>query len=370
MVFLLGVARQGYQVLFGELPDPRTKGWLFVSKPYQLLTLLGLYLMFVLKWGPQHMKNRQPYNLDKILIVYNAVQIVSCAYLFANSIYLAWGWDYKWICEPVNFSNEPKPMRIAEMCYFYFVLKLVDLLDTVFFVLRKKSNQVTFLHIYHHVGMCLLIWGAVTYLPGGHGTLIGVINSFVHVVMYAYYLLSVAVPSVKNAIWIKKHVTQLQILQFFWCVVHMAIIVFKPDCEFPRWTSAVFLPQNLFMLLLFIDFYIKTYIIKPKEKPKEEVNAIKMNNQNNDKKCYIPNNEVSNGKFKNGVNKLNDRELNDAKMYLKNDLNKPVNSSDISYTNNNNEFCENINYFENGTEKSTCGLGVCKMNSQKCNKSE
>lgn len=36
-----------------------------------------------------------------------------------------------------------------------------------------------------------------------------------------------------------------------------------PDCAYPRWTVAVFLPQNLFILILFIDFYIKTYIKKP-----------------------------------------------------------------------------------------------------------
>ena len=31
-----------------------------------------------------------------------------------------------------------------------FYTKLVDLLDTIFFVLRKKSNQISFLHVYHH----------------------------------------------------------------------------------------------------------------------------------------------------------------------------------------------------------------------------
>lgn len=43
----------------------------------------------------------------------------------------------------------------------------------------------------------------------------------------------------------------------------MSFLVFKPNCEYPRWVAAVFLPQNLFMLILFLDFYIKTYIKKP-----------------------------------------------------------------------------------------------------------
>ena len=40
--------------------------------------------MFVLKWGPRFMKNRKPFNLDKILILYNALQVVACLYLFVN----------------------------------------------------------------------------------------------------------------------------------------------------------------------------------------------------------------------------------------------------------------------------------------------
>ncbi|PZC83910.1 hypothetical protein B5X24_HaOG206659 [Helicoverpa armigera] len=319
MAAIIGSAWRGYQFLFDELADPRTKDWLFVGKPYQVLTLLVLYLTFILKWGPNYMKNRQPFNIDKLLIVYNTFQVIACAYIFVQAIVVAWGWDYKWFCEPIDYSDNPKALEIAKLCYLYFALKVIDLLDTVFFVLRKKFNQVSFLHIYHHSGMVMLIWGAVTYLPGGHGTLIGVINSFVHVVMYTYYLLSVAVPSVKNALWIKKHVTQLQILQFFWCVVHMAVIVFKTDCEFPRWTSALFLPQNLFMLVLFTDFYIKTYIKKPKQQLKDQING-NGNSKNGGAKT----------KIENGV-----KELNDSKMYAKNNLS---NGKGVSHTNNDNKY--------------------------------
>lgn len=58
--------------------------------------------------------------------------------------------------------------------WLYFLLKLLDLLETIFFVLRKKQNQVTFLHVYHHVGMVMGTWGATKYLPGGHVTFLGI----------------------------------------------------------------------------------------------------------------------------------------------------------------------------------------------------
>ena len=63
--------------------------------------------------------------------------------------------------------------QIAGAVHLYFLVKLVDLLDTVFFVLRKKQNQVSFLHVYHHVGMVLGSWGGVKFLPGGHVTFLG-----------------------------------------------------------------------------------------------------------------------------------------------------------------------------------------------------
>jgi hypothetical protein len=34
------------------------------------------------------------------------------------------------------------------------------------FILRKKMNQVTFLHVYHHAGMAVFSWAAVRYVPG------------------------------------------------------------------------------------------------------------------------------------------------------------------------------------------------------------
>lgn len=57
--------------------------------------------------------------------------------------------------------------------YLYFLAKISELLDTVFFVLRKKERQISFLHMYHHTVMPMISWGATKYYPGGHGTFIG-----------------------------------------------------------------------------------------------------------------------------------------------------------------------------------------------------
>lgn len=87
----------------------------------------------------------------------------------------------------------------------------------------------------------------------------------------------------------------------------MGSLVFIPDCAYPRWTSAVFLPQNLFMLILFIDFYIKTYI----RKPKQSVQSKKINEENR---------ENGDTPQKNGSNKIGSeyKLAEDSKVILRN----------------------------------------------------
>lgn len=100
---------------------------------------------------------------------------------------------------------------MARAVWIYYMAKIIELLDTVFFVLRKKTSQVSFLHVYHHTLMPICAFIGVKYLAGGHGTLLGLINSFIHVLMYTYYMLS-AMPSMQKFLWWKKYLTILQIV--------------------------------------------------------------------------------------------------------------------------------------------------------------
>ena len=55
------------------------------------------------------------------------------------------------------------------MLYWHFISKAVELLDTVLMILRKKDNQVTFLHVYHHVLILNTWWWVMKFIPGGVG---------------------------------------------------------------------------------------------------------------------------------------------------------------------------------------------------------
>ncbi|CAG7786302.1 unnamed protein product, partial [Allacma fusca] len=75
--------------------------------------------------------------------------------------------SYSLRCQPVDYSNSPLAMRMAGACWWFFFSKIIDTFDTIFFILRKKNSQVTFLHVYHHGSMILNWWLGAKYTPGG-----------------------------------------------------------------------------------------------------------------------------------------------------------------------------------------------------------
>lgn len=253
----------GYRYLNEEVADPRTRDLFLISSPWAGLALLAFYLYFIFDLGPKLMEKRAPFQLQRLMQVYDAIQIAACCYIVYQALTLAWLQDYKLKCTPVDYSDNPRAVQIARAVWAYFLLKTFDLLDTVFFVLRKKQNQVTFLHVYHHAGMVVASWAAVKWLPGGHVTLLGLINGIVHMAMYTHYLI-VSFKIWKP--WWKKHITHLQLMQFIILLYHFAQLLWVENCGFPLWPSALFIPQNLFMIVLFCDFYYKTYIKKRPQK--------------------------------------------------------------------------------------------------------
>lgn len=82
----------------------------------------------------------------------------------------------------------------------------------VFFVLKKSYRQISFLHVYHHCGMVLAIWMCYKFALGPNLVHVGTVNTFVHGVMFIYYLLSTIDPSWKKNLTAKKILTQIQLV--------------------------------------------------------------------------------------------------------------------------------------------------------------
>lgn len=136
----------------------------------------------------------------------------------------------------------------------YWLSKILELLDTIFMILRHKSRQITFLHVYHHSSILLLADYACHEYPWPAIAVYLMLNSFVHVVLYLYYALAAfGVESVSK--W-RPRLTELQILQFFidmifsgWGYLHHGFCIYGPIYGF-------------LMIVLFVNFYIRAYIVR------------------------------------------------------------------------------------------------------------
>ncbi|XP_041976135.1 elongation of very long chain fatty acids protein 2-like [Aricia agestis] len=240
--------------------------WFLVGSNSQFFLILSAYLVFVLKVGPSLMKDRAPFKLTNILLAYNIVQVAVSAYIFK----LAFGIIYNTITEEkCIYESDKLQYKYFYALHVYTLAKLSELLDTIFFVLRKKDRQVSFLHVYHHSAVFFYSWALMSYNRQAFlsVTVVGFLNSFVHLVMYSYYALSVF-PSLEKFLWWKKYITKMQMIQFAMIIVYVIYENTMTPCKLPSTLFIHMLANVSLVFILFADFYRKTYKTSPNAKKK------------------------------------------------------------------------------------------------------
>ncbi|GFO18908.1 elongation of very long chain fatty acids protein [Plakobranchus ocellatus] len=260
MESLVFQALDGYQSILDNA-DPRVQNWFMMQSAVPSFVICLAYFIFV--WvSPALMKNRKPMELRRILMVYNLAMVALSSYTFYEFLMSGWLAGYSLGCQPVDYSNSPQALRMARACWLFYISKFIELLDTVFFILRKKFNQVSFLHVFHHGIMPVSWWFGVKLVPGGFGTFHSLLNSFIHLMMYTYYGLSAMGPAFQKYLWWKKYMTKMQITQFILVVIHSSQLLII-DCNYPivfvYWIGL----YAVIFLVMFANFYIQAYR-KPK----------------------------------------------------------------------------------------------------------
>ncbi|XP_070153472.1 very long chain fatty acid elongase 7 [Polyergus mexicanus] len=248
-----------YRDVIDNKYDPRTDGWFLVSSPGPTLIIVATYIYFCVSAGPKYMKNKKSYDLKNTMIIYNFIQILLSLYLVHEGLMAGWLYEYNYICQPVDYSYKPSSIRMAHAVYTYFICKLIELLDTVFFVMRKKDHQISFLHLYHHSMMPIAAWIGIKFFAGGHPTLLGVINSFIHIFMYMYYMLAAFGPHMQKYLWWKKYLTTMQIVQFIIIFFHNMQMLFT-NCNFPKPLSFLLMLNSGLFIYMFGSFYVNNYM--------------------------------------------------------------------------------------------------------------
>uniref|UniRef100_A0A8D9BTW9 Elongation of very long chain fatty acids protein n=1 Tax=Cacopsylla melanoneura TaxID=428564 RepID=A0A8D9BTW9_9HEMI len=226
-----------YSDIMDNRSDPRVNEWFLMSGPLPTICICLTYAFIVKIVGPKLMENRKPFQLRKTLIVYNFIQVLFSSWLF---------------------------YEVARGCWWYFFSKFTEFFDTFFFVMRKKYDQVSTLHVIHHGVMPLSTWFGVKFTPGGHSTFFGLLNTFVHIIMYSYYMMAAFGPHMQKYLWWKRYLTSLQMVQFVLVMIH-AFQLFFIDCNYPKAFAWWIGGHAVMFYFLFSNFYKQTYVQKPKK---------------------------------------------------------------------------------------------------------
>ncbi|KAM7534678.1 hypothetical protein Aperf_G00000108692 [Anoplocephala perfoliata] len=244
--------------------DPRVSDWAMMASPMPTFAIIIVYF-FIVWYGPKLMARRNSnFEIRNIMVFYNACMVALSLWMVHE--FSAAGWifgGYSLGCQPVDRSMNPQALRMARACWVYYISKLIELSDTVFFILRRKFQLITFLHVFHHATMASSWWFFAKFVPGGVSSFHAMINSFIHVFMYTYYGLAAAGPQFYPYLWWKKYLTAAQILQFLLVIAHTTRLFFLKDCDYPIRFSLWIFSNCFIFLVLFSHFYYQAYI-KPR----------------------------------------------------------------------------------------------------------
>nr|ACO10776.1 Elongation of very long chain fatty acids protein AAEL008004 [Caligus rogercresseyi] len=245
-----------------ELRDKRVDGWPLMESFQPTLYICIGYVLVAKALGPFYMKNRNAYELYGWIRLYNIIQVLASLYMFLGLMNNGWWSHYSLICQNVETSSDPNSpgMKMAVLCWWCYLSKILDFMDTFFFIFKKKFTHISYLQVIHHAIMPLFGWALVRFLPGGQETFGGAINALVHVFMYSYYFLSSLGPRVQRLLWWKKYLTQIQMLQFtavfFKCLTNIFGLV---DCGYPWQFSLLTASIMAILFALFFNFYLENY---------------------------------------------------------------------------------------------------------------
>lgn len=210
------------------------------------------------------MKTRQPLKLNTLFQLHNAILTLGSGLLLVcmaeEVIPILWRTGvFNAICAMESWTP-----RLEFYYIINYLFKYLELVDTVFLVLKKKP--LAFLHVYHHAVTAFLCYTQLN----GHTSISWVVislNLAVHVCMYYYYYATAG----GKRIWWKKYLTTMQITQF---VIDLFAVYFGTysryaakfqnlphigDCAGTESAALLGCGVLTSYLLLFIKFYIDTY---------------------------------------------------------------------------------------------------------------
>lgn len=231
--------------------------------PHHALMFALSYLIFVFTCAPLFSLLAFSIKLKPIMRFYNLFMVLLSSYMCVKAIHLARTHHDSLFCVPM--LEGAAGAEFAQLVWIFTYSKIIEFLDTVFMIFEGRLRQVSFLHVYHHVTI-LTYWFTITWVAPGSDAYFSLAgNSFIHVLMYGYYLLA----SFGYSPWWKYYITKAQITQFcLFCVqsVYVGYVMPEKACDFPGVLAKGLLWYMLTLIALFLHFLI-TNKSKKKKRP-------------------------------------------------------------------------------------------------------
>lgn len=140
--------------------------------------------------------------------------------------------------------------------YLFYMSKYYEFFDTFLLYLNNKTP--IFLQKYHHIG-AVICWHLLYTYKVDSIWIPTFANSFVHTIMYSYYLGCLL--KIKWVRFIKKYITYLQLTQLI-VPNCLALYLYYPPVEtFFNYQLILFFLMYVFgLIILFIQFFYKNYV--------------------------------------------------------------------------------------------------------------
>jgi hypothetical protein len=149
-----------------------------------------------------------------------------------------------------------KDLFFNKIIYYFYLSKYYEYIDT--FLLYLNNKKPIFLQKFHHIG-AVIVWYLGYYYKVDAIWLATISNSFIHTIMYSYYLGSLL--KIKNIKIVKQYVTTLQLIQLI-VPAFINLYFYRPPIEtiFNYIIINIFVIYVTILIILFSIFYYNNYI--------------------------------------------------------------------------------------------------------------
>lgn len=221
-----------------------------LMNPFHVVLVLLAYLLVVFG-GKFLMKfKREPFKPKLLQIVHNAFLVAVSAFMTYETVFQVVSLGMGLFQNPIDHKHG---QGLARIIWIFYFSKILEFMDTVIMVLKKSDRQISFLHVYHHTTIFAIWWAVTKWGPGGEAYFSVILNSFVHVVMYSYYLsTTIGMP----LSFIKPYITSMQMLQFVLMMCQSAYDLAFGCPGYPRSLIALLFVYMITLLALFANFFI------------------------------------------------------------------------------------------------------------------